>query len=120
MGVDDLPAARAHTHTQNSKYRSGERINRILWAFPSICDGTAQSGKQFWGDTMEEGAGGPEVRGGYFGSRGDGAPCWAWWARPIKGGAGSNVIRGWCGRGLVGVHVLRVRVCGGLNKVGVS
>lgn len=49
-------------------------------------------------------------------------PMLGLWARPIRGAAGSNVIRRWCGRGLVGVHVLRVRVCGagGLNKVGVS
>ena len=44
---------------------------------------------------------------GTFESRGDG-PMLGLRARPIRGGAGSNVIRGWCGRGLVCV---RVRVC---------
>lgn len=66
---------------------------------------------------------GQEVRRYEVGTLGVGAmgPRLGLWMRPIRGGAGSNVIRGWCGRGLVGVRV-RVRVCGvgGLNKVGVS
>lgn len=74
--------------------------------------------REVWG---HDGRGGREARGTRWVLERVGAmaPCWVWCARPIRSGAGSNVIRRWCGRGC-GVCVQRGLVCGvgGLNKVG--
>lgn len=116
MGVDDLPAAR--TQTQNIGATRELHDIPVIYCGnpPSICDGTAQSGKSGGHD-----GGAREARGTRWvlGRVGAMAPCWVWWVRPIRGGAGSNVIRRWCGRGS-GVCVQRGLVCGvgGLNKVG--